>query len=234
MVGLVALLLLLVAGTFWLWFDARFYVYGAEVKGAARTSAEEIFQASGLSGFHVLWVRSAEVEARILEAVPSVESVRVACHLPARCTIAVAERQPRVTWDEDGRMWWIDSEGIVFPAVIPDGAETEGSAPDGLLVRGQMPRDREGRLDAQVQVGLAELWAARESVPPELVYVPGRGLMFNDKRGWRVIVGQGPGMERRLEVLEWLAADLQARGLSPRFVDVRFPEVPYYSLTNDW
>ena len=41
-------------------------------------------------------------------------------------------------------------------------------------------------------------------------------------------------MEERLEVLEWLAADLEARGLTPRFVDVRFVDAPYYSLTNDW
>jgi hypothetical protein len=41
-------------------------------------------------------------------------------------------------------------------------------------------------------------------------------------------------MARRLEVLEQLTADLEARGVAPRFVDVRFPEAPYYSLTNDW
>lgn len=231
---LAVLLLVAAAGALWLWLDARFYVYGADVDGAVRTSSERIFQASGLSGLHVLWVRSADVEGRILEAVPGIESARVICRLPARCTIAVVERQPRVTWDEDGRMWWIDGEGVVFPAVVTGESVAEGSAPGGLLVRGQMPRDEEGRLDERVRVGLAELWAAGGSVPPELAYVPGRGLMFNDERGWRVIVGQGPGMERRLEVLDWLVADLQTRGLTPRFVDVRFAEVPYYSLTNDW
>ena len=69
---------------------------------------------------------------------------------------------------------------------------------------------------------------------PPFTYVPGRGLVFTDERGWRVIVGQGPGMATRLQVLEWLAADLEARGLTPRFVDVRFSDAPYYSLTNDW
>ena len=31
-----------------------------------------------------------------------------------------------------------------------------------------------------------------------------------------------------------LAASLEARGLTPRFVDVRFPDAPYYSETNEW
>ena len=85
-----------------------------------------------------------------------------------------------------------------------------------------------------VRVALAELWAAGANVPPLLDYVPARGLVFIDERGWRVILGQGPGMEERLRVLEWLVTDLEARGLTPRFVDVRFADAPYYSLTNDW
>jgi hypothetical protein len=65
-------------------------------------------------------------------------------------------------------------------------------------------------------------------------YVPERGLVFTNEQGWRVILGQGPGMKKRLQVLERLTADLEARGLTPRFVDVRFADAPYYSLTNDW
>jgi hypothetical protein len=35
-------------------------------------------------------------------------------------------------------------------------------------------------------------------------------------------------------VLERVTAELVAQDLTPRFVDVRFPDAPYYSLTNDW
>jgi hypothetical protein len=41
-------------------------------------------------------------------------------------------------------------------------------------------------------------------------------------------------MEQRLQLLERLVTDLERRGLTPRFVDVRFPDAPYYSLKNDW
>jgi hypothetical protein len=223
------------AGALWLALDDRFYVYHADVVGAARLSPDEVFQASGLPGIHVLWVRSAEVEARLLDALPGIERAQVACGLPARCTIAVVERQPRMTWDEDGQSWWIDAEGVVFsPSPAPSPARGDARGATGLTVRGPLPRDADGRLDERVRVALAELWAAGADVPTPLTYVPARGLVFADERGWRVIVGQGPGMEERLQVLEWLVADLEARGLAPRFVDVRFADAPYYSLTNDW
>ncbi len=225
----VSLLLLLgavMAGGGWLFIDSRFFIYRVEVTGAIRVSADEIFQASGLRGLHILWARSAEIEANILGALPNVESVQAKCRLPADCSIAVVERQPKVLWDENGTLWWIDADGIVFQA--------QGTLSEGWAVRGPLPRDGEGRLDKRVHVGLTELWATGEDIAPVFDYVPTRGLVFIDERGWRVILGQGPGMARRLQVLEQLTADLEARGLTPRFIDVRFAEAPYYSLTNDW
>ena len=208
--------------------DKRFYIYHTDVEGAVRTSPDEVFQASGLPGLHILWARSAEVEDRILKALPTLASVQVACRmqLPARCRIAVVERQPRMMWDEDGLLWWIDAEGVIFHA--------EGTLPEGWTVRGPLPRDGEGRLDERVRVALAELWTTGEDVASSFYYVPERGLVFTDERGWRVILGQGPGMGKRLQVLKCLTADLEARGLTPRFVDVRFANAPYYSQTNDW
>ena len=231
----VALLLSLVAvaaGALWLTLDSRFYIYHADVVGAKRVSRGEIFRASNLSGLHVLWVRSAEIEANILSTVTSVESAQVACRLPAECVITVAERQPRVMWEEvstaqtEERLWWIDADGVIFPA--------QGTLPEGWVVRGPLPRNEDGRLDEPVRVALSELWAAGESISERFDYVPGRGLVFTDLRGWRTVLGEGPGMAERLRVLEWLTDDLEARGLASQLVDVRFPEAPYYSLTNEW
>ncbi len=233
---LILSLVTMVAGALWLALDDRFYVYHANVVGAVRVSPDEVFRASGLPGLHILWARSAEIEARVLTALPTLESARAVCGLQppapgaglpaASCTITVVERQPRVMWDEDGQLWWIDDAGVIFSA--------QGTLLEGWLVRGPLPRDDDDRLDERVRIGLAELWTSGADVSLPFTYVPGRGLVFTDERGWRVIVGQGPGMAMRLQVLEWLAADLEARGLTPRFVDVRFSDAPYYSLTNDW
>lgn len=230
-VALLALVISVAAAAGWVLLDDRFYVYGADVQGAVRVSPQEVFGASDLMGLHVLWVRPSEAEERILSLLPRLESADVTCRLPARCTIAVVERRPRMIWDDAGELWWVDAEGVVFPA-LPEEAADVGE--ERWVVRGPLPTDEDGRVDQRVRVGLAELWAVSDETSPELRYVAGRGLVITDRRGWRVIVGQGTGMEERLLVLEWVAADLQARGLVPRFVDVRFPDAPYYSLTNEW
>jgi cell division septal protein FtsQ len=210
----------------WGLLDDRFYVYKADVVGAVRVSQEQVFWASDLPGLHVLWVNADQVEAQILAELPSLESAEVVCQLPSNCTITVAERQPRMIWNDSGQLWGVDADGIIFPA--------EEAFTEAWVVRGPLPKGEDDLLAEPARVALAELWASGVEIAPELVYVPSRGFMIIDSRGWRVIVGQGAGMKERLGVLETVAADLEARGISPKFVDVRFPEAPYYSLTNEW
>jgi hypothetical protein len=201
-------------------------VYDAEVQGTVRLSPDAVFWASDLPGLHVLWVNTGKIEEQILTALPSLESVDVSCRLPAECTIAVVERQSMTMWDDDGDLWWVDGNGMVFHA--------SRELSEGWMVRGPLPRDEEERLAEPVRVALSELWASGVEIDRQLFYVPERGLVITDERGWRVVVGQGPGMDERLRALDAVATHLEARGLMPRIVDVRFPEAPYYSLTNEW
>jgi hypothetical protein len=221
-----------VACALWLALDSRFYIYEADVVGAVRLLPEEVFRASGLDGLHILWARPAEIEDLLLEALPTLESVQAKCHLPARCAIVVVERQPKVLWDDGGVLWWIDAEGVVFQPPLSSSAGEDKSV--GWTVRGSLPRDEQERLEEGVRIGLKELWATGTDVASAFEYDPERGLMFVNELGWRVILGEGGGMAKRLQVLERVTAELVAQGSTPRFVDVRFPDAPYYSLTNDW
>lgn len=235
-VGWLLLACAVVAGALGLWLtvDARFYVYGAEITGARRVSHEEVFEASGLMGLHILWARPATIEAQILDALPSLERVEVNCGLPSDCSIAVAERQPRVLWNAAGELWWIDEQGAVFPAEdAAAGPEAMDDAAGRWLVRGPLPRNGEGDLDEQARVALTELWSSGAVVPTEFDYTAEQGLSFVDEHGWRVIMGQGAGMRERLRVLALMTVHLEARGVVPRFVDVRFPTAPYYSPTGE-
>jgi cell division septal protein FtsQ len=224
--GLFVLLVAVAAGAVWLWLDDRFYVFHADVVGTARLSPEEVFQASGLRGLHILWARPAEIEAHLMATFPTIESVEVACGLPAACAISVVERQPRMVWDDGGQLWWIDAHGFIFAAA--------DARSEGWTVQGPLPRDEDERLTEDVRVALVELWASGVEVAQTLRYVPGRGLVLTDEHSWRIILGQGAGVAGRLQVAKWLAADLRTRGLTPRFIDVRFAGAPYYSLTNEW
>lgn len=231
--NLLALLTVLVAaGGLWLTLDERFYIYDAEVLGADRVASADLFEASGLSGLHILWVDSDEIEADIRSAFPTLKRAEVVCGLPAKCTIAVIQREPEVVWKESGdaqsagQVWWIDAEGVVFP--------DQGMFPGGWEVRGPLPRDEDNQLKERVRVAITELLAAETDVSQLFYYIPGRGLVFTDARGGRIVLGEGAGMTERLRVLHSLMDDLEARGLTPQVVDVRFPEAPYYSLSNNW
>jgi hypothetical protein len=218
----------------WLTLDARFYVYDVDTVGARRVSREEIFEASQLMGLHILWARPAAIEARILDTLPSLESAEVTCNPPSDCSIAVVERRPRVLWTEGGELWWIDEDGAIFPAQdVATGVEAANDAAGQWLVTGPLPRNDEGNLEQQVRVALTELWTSGQEIPTEFYYAAEHGLSFVDEHGWHVIMGRGSGMSERLRILALMTAHLESRGLTPGFVDVRFPDAPYYSLTGD-
>lgn len=220
-VGLTALLGL----GLWFALSPRFYVGSAQVAGTSRIAQKAVFQASGLAGLHILWVDEQAAEARIVEQLPSVEAAKVACQLPADCVITVVERAPVLTWEVGGSLFWVDAAGMASPAGHP----LEGR----WLVSGPLPADDDGLVDQEVLIGLAEL--TRLGVRPgRIAYRSGRGLVLDDPAGWRVVLGQGSGMERRLQVYATVRAYVLARGVHPQFVDVRFPEAPYYSETNEW
>ncbi len=210
---------------FWLAFHPQFYVMNAQVVGAQRVPQEAIFAASGLERLHILWANPRAAERRILEAIPSIERVRVSCGLPARCVVAVTEREPVAAWEQGGRYYWVDRAGGAFPA--------PGPLKGGWQVSGPLPTDERGLVVRDVLVGLEEL--ERLGVRPgPILYRPGRGLVLEDPAGWRVVLGQGTGMAHRLGVYLKIRAHLVAKGITPKFVDVRFPDAPYYSVTNEW
>lgn len=209
----------------WFAFSPRFYVASAQIIGAERIPKEMIWEASGLARLHILWADGRAAERRILEALPSVEKVQVVCLLPARCIIAVTERAAVATWESNGIYYEVDSAGGIF--------RTEEPLEGKWLVSGPLPTDERGLIPQKVLVGLEEL--ERLGIhPTHLLYRPGRGLVLEDPAGWKVIVGEGTGMERRLRVYLKVRAYLLEQGISPRFVDVRFPEAPYYSEVNEW
>jgi hypothetical protein len=224
--GLVALALLIVGLAAWIGLDDRFYIQTVDVRGAHRVAPETVFSVSELPGLHILWARSDDAEQRILAALPSLSGADVRCRLPARCLIEVVERQPSVVWESEEGRWWIDAEGQIFP--------WSSGATGCRRIQGPLPRTKGGRLAAPVQEALDDLWVAGVDQELALDYVLGRGFSFVDERGWRVVLGEGDGMAQRLRLLDGLTAHLLARGAEPTYIDVRFVDAPFYSLTNEW
>ncbi|TET52138.1 MAG: hypothetical protein E3J64_05715 [Anaerolineales bacterium] len=222
---LLLLLVLVLVGAAWVALSDGFYVYGAETVGAQRLAGDDLLLASGLVGKHTLTIRPRSVEAGLLAALPTLKSVEVSCRIPASCTIVVEEREPVAVWEEGGVSYWIDEEGMIFPF--------EGMRLGHLFFTGPLPRGEDGRVDEGIHGVVMELVAGGIDSDVVFRYDAARGFVMTDSRGWQVVLGSGPGMAEKLAVLEGIVDSLEARGLTPRFVDVRFPSAPYYSLNGD-
>jgi hypothetical protein len=89
------------------------------------------------------------------------------------------------------------------------------------------------RMFGAVQEGIAAL--AELGLPTDsLEYNPQRGLIWVDGEGRRVAFGVGPDMADRWQMYEALIAHLDAEGIFPWTVDVRFPDGITYSLERSW
>ncbi len=218
-----ALALAIAALGIWIGFDDAFYVAAPGVTGLSRVPAEEIVRGSRLEGLHVLWVNSSEVEATLLRTTPAVSAARVSCALPADCTIAVAEREPLFAWRWGQATVWVDPAGVVFPA--------RANGPDLVTVESvdaQPPLPgRHAFADPEL---MAAIGAAMQALPEAraLRYSTARGLEFADPAGYPVYLGTGSNMSDRAVVWRALREDLAARGITPKYVDVRFVLAPYY------
>jgi hypothetical protein len=189
---------------------------------------------------HSLWVRADEIATRIVEQVPAVTEAKVDCwYYPAACNIRVKERQPVLAWINDdsgqgpstsvpaGTIYWVDKNGCIFP--VPD--EQYLQAPSLPTLRGPLPSEE--RISLDIFMGLQSLEAL--GIPSEeVIYHPRGGLIWVDPRGTRIAFGVGADMEVRWRILQALLADLEARGIFPMTVDVRFPSAPTYSLEKSW
>jgi hypothetical protein len=216
-----AILLALAMLGLWVGFGDAFYVVAPKVTGNVRVPEAEIVRGSGLLGLNVMWFSARETETTLLRTVPSLQAVRVSCGVPARCTIAVVERAPTFVWRWGGASAWIDERGVAFPA---RGDLSDLPVVESIDVQPPLPGQR---VDEQL---LTAIRAAALALPDVRIfrYSAAHGLEFSDASGYPVYLGSGPNMSDRAAVWRALREDLAARGVAPKYVDVRFPLAPYY------
>jgi cell division septal protein FtsQ len=217
-------LLLVVLGWLVYWFTSAdiFYIRRLQVEGNWRLPEAELLAISGLEGVNVFWANTGAAE-RVIEALPDVASARVRCTLPARCVVTLVERPASLVWRQGDAQVWIGADGVVVPARgdLPNAIVLDASGSTALR-----PGDR-------LSPDLVAAVKALERSQPEIrvyQYSDRYGLSFRDTHGWLIRLGQGQEIERQLTVLDALAEHLQRQGIAPSFVDVRFPEAPYYAL----
>ena len=223
----VAILFLAVLAALELALGEAFYIYSPAVTGNQRVSADEIVAASQIETLHVLWLQPECAAKTLVNNMPGLRAAFIWCGLPAECTIQVLEREPAFEWRQGQTRTWVDAEGVAFPA--------RGQTPDIPLVEAApgVPALLPGH---QVDRALVDTLLELVRVLPEVKsfrYTTERGVEFSDPQGnWPVYVGVGrsePGeMAARVAMWKALAANLASRNVQPKFVDVRYPQAPYY------
>ncbi len=226
---LIVLLVLVSGSIMWLLLDNRWYLMGEDIQVVgtrSKDTARNIAIASDLLGWHGLRLRPRAAENLIVEKVAVVTEAHVECgRFPATCTIQVTERTPSLNWVTEAGVYWVDSEGLRFPA-----QEMRAGLP---VVRGPLPETENAQALVAVLRGVKAL-AALGVATDELEYHPQRGLIWTDAQGRRVAFGVGTEMQARWRIYEALIAHLDARNVFPWTIDVRFPEGPTYSLERLW
>ena len=227
-VALVLIGTLITAAVLFVIFSDTFYVTRVSIAGNTRTPAQEILQISEIGGQHILWVKYDEAAKRIAEGIPSIKSARVDCQLPNKCTIKVQERQPSVAWQFGNAVTWIADDGMAFAARVVNGDDLKLvtiEAPQGpALLPGK---------EADQRIVNAAL-AVAKALPNvrHYKYSTDHGLEFESAEGFPVYLGLGENMADRAMLWKAVDAQLQDKGITPKFVDLRYPLAPYF-VNND-
>jgi cell division septal protein FtsQ len=223
----VAILFLVALAALELTLGEAFYIYNPAVTGNQRIPVDEIVAASQIETLHVLWLQPERTAQMLVRNLPGVRSAFIWCGLPAECTIQVLEREPAFEWRQGQTRTWVDAEGVAFPA--------RGQSPDIPVVEASpsVPALLPGH---QVDRALVDTLLELVRVLPEVKafrYTTERGVEFSDPQGnWPVYVGVGRSeageMAARVTIWKAIAADLASRNVRPKYVDVRYPQAPYY------
>lgn len=201
-----------------------FYVTRVSIVGNTRTPAQEIAQISEIGGKHILWVNTADAAERITNGIPSIKTARIDCQLPGKCVIKVQEREPRVVWQFGGAVTWVADDGLAFAARVTKGDDLKlvsVEAPQGpALLPGK---------EANPRI-VAAVLAVSRALPKvrHYKYTTEHGLEFESAQGFPVYLGLGDNMADRAMLWQAVDDELAQQGITPRFVDLRFPSAPYF------
>ncbi len=214
--------LLIVVGWLIYWFTSAdiFYVHNLQVEGSWRLAQTELRALSGLEGVNIFWINTGAAE-RALEALPDVESAHVRCILPAECVIELVERPASLIWRQGDAQVWIGEDGVVLP--------TRGDLPNAIVLDavGSTALKPGDRLDQDLVLAVEALAELQPDVRV-YQYSDEYGLSFQSDYGWLVRLGDGREIETKTQLLGALTDFLISRGITPGYVDVRYPEAPYY------
>jgi hypothetical protein len=208
-----------------------FRVPNATVLGNNRLTREEIETVMGVLGQSIFAVQPDEVEARLRMNYPELLSAQVNVYLPNHVYVTLTERDPVIIWQQDEGITWIDATGVAFR---PRGLVAGLVPVKGLVTPppGLAPLDDPLSPQPYMQKELVDailLLAPYVPADTTMVFEKNYGLGWSDTRGWKSFFGtSAKDMPLKVRVYQSLVDSLVNRGVSPTFINVMYPDAPFY------
>jgi len=217
-----------------LWNSPSFRVDEAEISGLQRLNSHDVNAVLDLEDEPIFAIDPQELVQKAKEAFPEFSSIQVEVGLPRLVRLTVEERQPLLTWKQDGRTVLIDANGIAFPQ-----RDLAGASPPLVIEAFSSPPviQEEGAQDGSaVQFMSVEMVSAILSMSGQapkdtpLLYDAKHGLGWRDNRGWEVYLGDVSEIDMKLRVYQAMIEKINKEGLSPVLVSVEYTHTPYFRL----
>jgi cell division septal protein FtsQ len=201
-----------------------FRVEGPQVRGTSYISRDAVLNAAGLEGSNLFLVSPSEIGMEITRTIPGIHQANVTVDTSGEVWMDVVERAPILLWAQSGKEYWVDAEGVIYPATQKlEGlvrVEVQDQGPQILL-------DEQSDLDPQVVINTLEMAVALPS-GSRIVYDKAHGLGMLDTGGWTVYFGNSGQIEQKMETYHRLLQKLNAAGIRPSIVDVSDLWQPFY------
>ncbi len=228
-----------------------FKVGAVNLEGAERLTSETLTAQLGLTGKAIISVQPDELETQITELFPELSSVKVSVGLPASVTIKVVERQPLMAWYQDGITYWIDVEGVLFPASgetpVNQTVYATGNPPAAYVPPAEDTEEETTAEEPEQSESLPGNAVQRATTPefvqgvmtlltylPEnsaLQFDPEYGLGWQDPQGWLVYFGKDiENIDLKLIEYQAIIAKLSEENLTPALISLEFLHAPFYRL----
>lgn len=199
-----------------------FYIHSIAVGGLKYMTKEEIFALTEIADMHLFWVDPQEVRNNILRS-PTIAAADVQVGWPPNMVqIIIAEREPALVWVQSGIPTWVDVQGRVM--------NLREDRPDLPRVLSEV---EDGPLGQNVQIGVEVVSGALQlkTLSPAIDsvrYNPGKGLGYQDQRGWMAWFGTGTHMPEKISIYNAIVDNLLGRGIQPREISVINPDAPVW------
>lgn len=206
---------------FYLLTSPAYTVSGAAVRGNRLVAAEAIYQTSRIDGRN-LFLLNVQGAAESVERLPYVKRAWVHARPPARVAIVVEEYQPRWVWVAGSSRYLIDETG----SILPDNGNVET---DLMVVD---PTGQALPIGSSLEPRLVEMLGAISQLLPDLkqvTYDESVGFIIEVGPGWPARIGKRPDqLGTKIGVLNSLLPELTQQNRDVEFIDLRYPERPYY------